>query len=76
MDQNRSITAYVWLAAQASLPNARATGDIDHDGITDLIAQDKTGNITAFLLNTDGSVKSTKIIFSGKTKAVVSGFGK
>jgi len=58
VNTNGSFNSITWTYPYATDWQIRAAGDIDRDGVTDLIAQAPDGQITCVFMNADGTARS------------------
>jgi hypothetical protein len=64
---------YIYNGATAWL--VRCAGDIDGDGVADLIWQLPTGKMVCWLMNADGTLKSSFYVHSGTASIIIRGSG-
>ena len=62
VNTNGSFNSITWTCSYASDWQIRAGGDIDRDGVTDLIAQAPAGQIICVFMNADGTARSVKVV--------------
>lgn len=67
VNTNGSFNSITWTYPYATDWQIRAAGDIDRDGVADLIAQAPEGQIICVFMNADGTARSVKMVSADST---------